>query len=257
MTLIFINPGHSFHGQPDPGACYNGHRECDVADIIGNALATALKKYENVQIQVYQQYNDSGLVPAAKFGNKNAQLNAVSKKANIVKANYFVSIHLNANVNTSAKGVEVLYNPSSTWGKIMAQKVQEQLIKPFVSYTLTDRKIKERKDLAVLNQTNMPAILIEVGFISNAAELQFILENADVIAERIATGLANAVNLKARQSIESETPVQAPSFAEYKLEPSNGKYNLYKDGKLVLKENKYETVVAYMNVDVHKAGIIA
>lgn len=245
MTLVFINPGHSYNGQPDAGACYNGKRECDVAAMIGKSLAVALSHYENVQTQVYQQYDDPGLV--SKKNNSNAQLMAVTKKANIVKADYFVSIHLNA-LNAQSKGTETLYLPGSTWGKVMAQSVHAELIKPMNSYIFYDRKIKERGDLAVLKYTNMPAILVEVGFISNPTELNAILANIDTIANRIAMGLANACKfvLKDKPAI----PVTVSQVNRYRLEPSSDdKYDLYIEDKLVLKANRYETVVSYMNAD--------
>lgn len=250
MALVFINPGHSYNGQPDPGACYFGHRECDVAAVLGKALAAELFEYENVTTQVYQQYNDPTLLTKAKYGNKDAQLNAVSKKANSMKANYFVSIHLNASGSSKAKGVEVLYNPESTKGKALAQAVQAELIKPFVKYIFTDRKAKERTDLAVLNQTSMPAILIEVGFISNKDELNYILSHVEVIAQRIAQGIAKVGKFKKKvaEVVEATEEVKPEIKADrYGLLPSNGKYNLYINDSLVLRENKLETCLAYIN----------
>jgi len=81
--------------------------------------------------------------------------------ANDWEADYFVSVHLNCNGSTVA-GIETLYKSSA--GKELAGPVQKEMI---AATGDTDRGLKYRDDLYVLDGTNMPAILVEVGFISN------------------------------------------------------------------------------------------
>jgi N-acetylmuramoyl-L-alanine amidase len=81
--------------------------------------------------------------------------------ANSWGANYFVSVHLNSN-GPSAVGIETLYTSIS--GKEFASPVHKALI---AATGDVDRGLKERDDLHVLNGTNMPAILLELGFISH------------------------------------------------------------------------------------------
>ena len=83
--------------------------------------------------------------------------------ANGWHADWFVSIHLNSD-GPSAVGIETLY--TSEEGKALAVSVQAALIKATGD---TDRGVKERDDLYVLNATNMPAIMVEGGFISHPA----------------------------------------------------------------------------------------
>ena len=73
-----------------------------------------------------------------------------------------IELHLNA-ASPSAKGTEVLYKSSA--GKKYAEKVQKQLASVF-----TDRGIKLRDDLYMLNGTKPPAILIETFFCTNKGE---------------------------------------------------------------------------------------
>ncbi len=55
---------------------------------------------------------------------------------------------------------------------------------------MTDRGVKERKDLYVLNSTDMQAVLVELGFISNAKEAELLKNESflDRAAKCIAKG---------------------------------------------------------------------
>ena len=88
--------------------------------------------------------------------------------ANDIEADLFVSIHNNS-ASASIRGAETLYFPSTTdtRGKQVAQIVQNALVN---KCGMINRGIKARSDLYVLRTSNMPAILIETGFISNSAE---------------------------------------------------------------------------------------
>ena len=104
--------------------------------------------------------------------------------ANDWAADYFICVHLNSNGST-AVGIETLY--SSNNGLLMAEPIQEDLIQATGD---VDRGVKHRGDLYVLNGTYMPAVLVEVGFISHpATEEKFKRdEYLDTIAWAIATG---------------------------------------------------------------------
>ena len=78
-------------------------------------------------------------------------------------ADYFISVHLNSD-GPEAVGIETLVHKAETvadkWGKLVQKKMVE-------ATNDRDRGIKYRTDLAVLNGTQMPAILVECGFISH------------------------------------------------------------------------------------------
>lgn len=85
--------------------------------------------------------------------------------ANEADADVFISIHLNSAENKSATGVEVLrYGECSSMTKRLADIVQDKLVS---ATGFKDRGVKIRNNLYVLKHTKMPAILCEVGFISN------------------------------------------------------------------------------------------
>lgn len=96
------------------------------------------------------------------------------KLANNKNADVFISVHINS-YSASSKGTETLYNNSRnvTTAKngITSKDLATQIQKAVVKTTgFTNRGLKNYTNLAVLNKTNMPACLIEYGFISNPTE---------------------------------------------------------------------------------------
>ncbi|EEK44561.1 Cell wall hydrolase/autolysin [Bacillus cereus BDRD-ST26] len=90
-----------------------------------------------------------------------------------------ISFHLNAS-DGNGQGVEVLYYDQ----KDLAAKISAQLAKDI---GWRDRGAKQRTDLAVLNGTKAPAILIELGFIDNESDMA--KWNVDKIANSIVFAL--------------------------------------------------------------------
>lgn len=112
-----------------------------------------------------------------------------AREANNFKADAFISIHLNSAENKSASGIETLvYANTGITGKL-ASVVQSNMVK---ATSFKDRGVKVRPDLTVLKKTSMPAILCEVGFISNddEARLLFSKKIQDGLAKAIADGVA-------------------------------------------------------------------
>lgn len=175
--LIFINPGHAPNGEPDPGAVnvLIGLRESDVAFNIGIAVSGYLQAagYETVVMQ-----SDS--------------LTSVCENANSIPADAFISIHCNAAANTDAKGTETWYCHNSTTGEKLATLIQGQIVN---ALPVVDRGIKEstpgRNGLYVLTNTDMPAVLVEVAFISNAEDEVLLETRQDDFARAIARGISD------------------------------------------------------------------
>ena len=145
--IICIDAGH---GGKDPGAVGNGVVEKDVALKTAKAVGELLKK-QGFEV-VYTRISDV-------FVN----LNERCRIANAKNADLFISVHVNSAANTDAKGTETLCYSKNEFAYI----VQKGLISALKT---NDRGLKERKDLAVLNGTKMTAVLLELGFLSNADE---------------------------------------------------------------------------------------
>lgn len=114
--------------------------------------------------------------------------------ANNLKPTLFVSVHYNAASSPEANGVEVFYyraedNPSRTQeSKKLAQSVLTEVLG---STGAKSRKVKHG-DYAVIRETNMPAILIEGGFLSNEEELAKIKDPNYL--KKVAWGIAQGID---------------------------------------------------------------
>ncbi len=113
--------------------------------------------------------------------------------ASKMEADLFVSVHYNSAPNAQASGVEVLYYPSKL--DPLRTKESRQLAN-CVLYQVVDhtqmlaRSVKER-NLHVLRETEMPAIMVEGGFMTNPEELSN-LRNREFIM-KIAQGIARGI----------------------------------------------------------------
>lgn len=178
---IYLNPGHDI--KYDPGACGNGLQEAQVALSVGELVKKYLEAigYEVRMLQSDNLYYDT---------NYSDRPTAVVADANNWDADLFVSIHCNAASNPAALGTECLFYPGSTKSMLLSQMVQLQLI---ASLDTVDRGIKERANLVVLKRTDMPATLVEIGFISNPDDAAILRDRQDDIARAIARGITDYV----------------------------------------------------------------
>ena len=147
--------------------------------------------------------------------------------ANSIGAELAVSHHFNS-FNGSAHGVEVLVHPRTTQRtKVLASRIAEKLSKVL---DITNRGVKERTNLAFLNKTKCPAVLIEVCFGDNRSDVDAYNRLTPdgvgkVIAEAIngapIEGTTKMVNDREESKVEHE-----------RWEHKDGNTYLYIDGKL-------------------------
>ncbi len=147
-------------------------------DLINEVAFKLLDKLKNFSLDVID------CTPTeAEFKNIKSTTDSLSlrcKKANTANVDLVVSIHFNA-YNGQAHGTEVLY--VSEKGKEIAQPIQNEIVK--LGYT--NRGVKKRTDLYVLNYTIAPAILIECCFCDSKTDME--LYDSDKIATAIVQGL--------------------------------------------------------------------
>lgn len=145
--LIALDAGH---GGSDPGAVYNGRREKDDNLRLAMAVGDILKN-EGMDV-FYTRDNDIYETPFKK-----------ATDANNSGADYFVSFHRNSGENpNAASGVQVLIYSEGGEKEHLAENILDNL----TDLGFKDLGIIERPNLVVLKRTNMPAVLIETGFIS-------------------------------------------------------------------------------------------
>lgn len=175
MPLIVLDAGH---GGANPGATYNGRQEKD--DALALALAVGDILEANGVDVYYTRTTDIYESPFQK-----------AMEGNEVGADYFVSIHRNSSPYPNQyTGVETLvYNRYGVAAR-MAANINEQL--EMVGFE--NQGVNERKNLVVLNRTNMPAVLVEVGFINTDADNRLLDERFDDVAGAIADGILESIN---------------------------------------------------------------
>ncbi|WP_294547973.1 N-acetylmuramoyl-L-alanine amidase [uncultured Pseudoflavonifractor sp.] len=173
---IVIDPGH---GGTSSGAAYEGILEKDLTLPISLKLEALLKAagYNVVMTRSTDVY--VGLYERADI-------------ANSVDADIFVSIHANAFDDPSVNGLITYYHPSSGRGRRLAQAIQT----PACQATgAKDRSIASA-DFVVLRETDMCAVLVETGFMTNHDELMKLNTSSyqDKLAQGIAQGIINYLN---------------------------------------------------------------
>lgn len=162
------------HGGSDLGATYEGRQEKDDNLALTLAVGDILSRFEGVNV-IYTRDDDTYDSPSER-----------ARIANSAGADYFVSIHRNSTpVPNSYSGVETLvYDNSGKAGQI-ARNIDEQL----EAIGFQNLGITERKNLTVLKNTAMPAVLLEIGYINTPADNRFFDENFQRIAQAIADGI--------------------------------------------------------------------
>lgn len=161
---IVVDPGH---GGRDPGAIgYSGTYEKDVTLAIGLLVAGMLEQA-------------GATVVMTRHEDVTVELSQRSSLANAVEADAFVSIHADAiGFGRIASGTSTFYfpeegaSPEASVNRRYAQALQSELLSRL---GLNDRGVQQRA-FHVVRNTNMPAALVEVGFIDNPNEEKLLLD---------------------------------------------------------------------------------
>ena len=174
MATVILDAGH---GGSDFGAVYEGRNEKD--DNLALTLAVGDILAANGVDVLYTRTNDIYETPTAKALEGNAS-----------GADYFISIHRNSSpIPGQYTGIESLvYNRNSTAGNI-ARNINTNL----EALGFANQGVNERRNLAVLRRTTMPAVLVEAGFINNDADNALFDQRFDEIAQAIADGILESI----------------------------------------------------------------
>ncbi|MDF2950772.1 MAG: hypothetical protein K0S18_355 [Anaerocolumna sp.] len=121
--------------------------------------------------------------------------------ANSKKATILISVHANALDGSfdgsNPRGVETYYYPGSAKGKKLAETVHKYLIQ---GTKQIDRGVKAQ-NLHMIRETDMPAILVEAGFMDSPEEIKLLLNDdfRNEVAEEIAKGICEYLDVKYAQ----------------------------------------------------------
>jgi N-acetylmuramoyl-L-alanine amidase len=167
---VVIDPGH---GDQDPGAkSLTGKKEKDFN------LAMALK------VQKLLQQNPSIQVTMTRSTDVFIPLSGRVTIADNAGADIFVSIHANSWMAAS-RGTETYYNRADSTS--LAGVIQSNMV---AATGFPNRGVKFG-DFHVIRETSMPAVLLEVGYLSNAIE-DAAMANED-FRNRVAASVANGI----------------------------------------------------------------
>ncbi len=184
--IVVVDAGH---GGTDPGTYSQGeeHYEKEINLSIVLYLQELLDKED---IKVYY----------TRTSDKTVYLNPRVFFANDVEADFFISVHCNGNESSEPSGGEVLYNDitldNGFSSKQLAQICLEELTN--VIHKVNRGLVKE-EDVVIVKKAKMPMALLEVGFMSNPDEMEFLLQESN--RRDIAKGIHKAI-MKAYEELE-------------------------------------------------------
>lgn len=178
---IYIDQGHNPSGY-NTGAEGNGYYEQDITYEIGRRLYNLLLTNPEFTPRL------SRPTPETILGtNNSSSLVERVRQANSWPADIFISLHNNAATNPNATGNEALvYGPSATVANDLAARILEQLT---LTTGLRNRGIVDRPGLYVLKETSMPAVLVEMGFITNSYDADLLANSPYLFATGIYRGI--------------------------------------------------------------------
>lgn len=171
------------HGGKDPGAVsVNGTQEKDIT------LAVSRKVFGILQALGFR-------VSTTRVGDVYPTLQGRCDLEHELAPDAFISLHCNAAVNRQAKGIEVWTSPGDTAADPLAVELFKSLQRTFPARKyrtdMADGDEDKEGNFCVLKHTFCPAVLIEMGFVSNAAEGHWLSDegNQNRMALAIVDGL--------------------------------------------------------------------
>ena len=187
--IVYLDAGH---GGYDPGASYFGISEKSLT------LAIQSRVKAKLEAEGYQ-------VVTTRTSDTYVDLADRSRAANDSESDIFVSIHINASGSSAAQGIETYYyqpyaeypsrinatyhaNPTRlSMSDTLANAIQSSLI----NATGAQNQGVKRQTFAVLRETTAPAVLLELGFLSNPQEAARLNTSAyqETLANAIVAGI--------------------------------------------------------------------
>lgn len=198
MKKVWIDAGH---GGKDPGAVANGLQEKDIVLTVSLGVKKRLEsEYEGVQVLL------------SRSSDVFLELKERTDKANAAGADLLVSIHCNA--GGGAGGYETFrYTNASSASTSFQNVLHGEVMSALKPYGVIDRG-KKSKNLHMVRESKMPAVLTENLFIDVAADAAR-LKRAEVIEATIqghVSGIAKYLGLKRKEG--AAVANKAPEWKE-------------------------------------------
>jgi N-acetylmuramoyl-L-alanine amidase len=175
--LVILDPGH---GGSDEGAKINFFHEKRITLL----TTLALKKY--LEEKDYR-------VILTRSRDVFVSLERRVSIANKTRAVIFVSIHYNASHSADAKGIEVFYYKGRNASRAKSSKqLADNILSHLIKGTEADSRGVKAGNFHVIRETDMPAVLVEGGFITNKEERMLLRDKTYL--NRVAAGIADGID---------------------------------------------------------------
>src|SRR3990167_1481592 len=203
LKKIFIVRGHgkNSNGQIDNGAQGNGTDEWTEAGQVCEELISILGRDNEFSIM------GIGIINRMTLAEKIQEINSECKASKIsANESIIIDIHFNSSINISANGIEAWYSAKKTGARDFANT----LVKSVSAYTNLPVRRKPTNSskenrlgrLAIIDDTIPAGCLIELGFISNNFDAEFI-KNAQ-LDDKFAIGLR--AGIRSWQGLSKQEP---------------------------------------------------
>ena len=180
---IYIDQGHNPAPHHNLGAEGNGLYEQDLTFQIGCMLAELLREDGRFEVCLSRP-DESSVLGTDQISSLQARVDGAAQ----FEADYFISLHINSFTDASANGIEVhtarRSGDSYALGKCLLNGMLD-------TTGLKSRGMKQSADLYVLKNATMPAVLLEMGFISNQDDAAFLQQHPDLFAKGIYDGIVD------------------------------------------------------------------
>ena len=173
--IIVLDAGH---GGKDPGA------------VSGQAIEKEIV-YKVTQLVKQKLAADGANVLVTRAGDTYPSLDDRIKYTSSNYGEMFISIHANAAASASPKGAETFYSITSNDNEkedlVLATNINNQIVK---NAEMNNRGVK-RQDFKVIKGLTIPAVLVELGFVSNAEDRAKLIDDRyiEIFAQSIYNGI--------------------------------------------------------------------
>ena len=106
-------------------------------------------------------------------------------------ADYFISLHTNSYTNSSVSGIEVYTANGDDEGYSLGYEILNELVK---STNLRNRDMRNGSELRVLKNAKMPAVLVEMGYLSNENDAILLRDSSELFVQGLYNGILNYFN---------------------------------------------------------------
>ena len=179
---IFVDQGHNPYGV-NAGAEAFGVREQDITYLVGAYLVDILNADPRFDAIASRQTPDEIL----GYDN-NSSLRERVDMANTWGADYFISIHTNSSLDPAVNGFETYVYRLGTRSAQLAQSIQDSVVQRL---GVKDNGVRQA-NFSVLRNTRMPAVLVELGYLSNPTEALNL--NSPLWQNKMASAIADGIN---------------------------------------------------------------